>query len=72
MLHMRKAKLFRRPNIFIKSIHLIFFTKICGCLFFGHPAWLKKVFYSLVFLFEKKALKMLYIIKAKFLGDPIF
>ena len=50
MLHMRKAKLFRRPNIFIKSIHLIFFTKICGFPFFGHPAWLKKVFYSLVFL----------------------
>ena len=38
MLHMRKAKLFRRPNIFIKSIHLIFFTKICGFPFFGHPA----------------------------------
>ena len=62
MLHMRKAKLFRRPNIFIKSIHLIFFTKICGFPFFGHPAWLKKVFYSLVLsIFEKKAPKMLHI-----------
>ena len=70
MLHMRKAKLFRRPNIFIKSIHLIFFTQICGFLFFGHPAWLKKVFYSLVFFFKKKAPKMLHIIKAKFFRRP--
>ena len=57
MLHMRKAKLFRRPNIFIKSIHLIFFTKICGFPFFGHPAWLKKVCYSLVFFFKKRIQK---------------
>ena len=71
MLHMRKAKLFRRPNIFIKSKHLIFFTKICGFPFFGHPAWLKKVFYSLVLsIFEKKAPKMLHIIKAKFFRRP--
>ena len=54
MLNIRKAKLFRRPNILIMSIYLIFFTKICGFPFFGHPAWLKQHFIGLVYPFYQK------------------
>ena len=49
MLHIRKAKLFRRPNILITTIYLI-----CGFSFFGHPVWLKQPFIGLVYPFWKE------------------
>ena len=54
MLHIIKAKFFRRPNILITTIYLIFFTKICGFSFFGHPVWLKYSFNGLAYPLLKK------------------
>ena len=55
MLNIRKAKLFRRPTILVMYIYLIFFTKICGFSFFGHPVWLKQSFIELGYPFLKKS-----------------
>ena len=93
MLHIIKAKFFRRPNILVttiylifapkyvdfhlldtlygynsllliwsihfwkkapKMLYLIFFTKICGFSFFGHPVWLKYSFNGLAYPLLKK------------------
>ena len=70
MLNFRKAKLFRRHNILIMSIYLIFSTKICGFSFFGHPVWLKQPFIGLVYPFWKKCTKMFNFRKAKLFRSP--
>ena len=51
---LQKGKLFRSPNILIMTIYLIFFTKICGFSFFGHPVWLEQPFIGLVYPFLNK------------------
>ena len=54
MLNIRKAKLFRTPNILIMSIYLNFSTKMLGFSFSGHPVWLTQPFIGMVYLFLKK------------------
>ena len=54
MHHIKKAKLFRRPNILIISLYLNFWTKIRPFLSFEQPVWLKWPCISLVYPFLKK------------------
>ena len=56
MHHITKTKIFNRPNIFIISIHLNFFTKIRSLCIFGHPVGLEQPFISFVYPFLKKSL----------------
>ena len=65
MLHIIKAKFFRRPNILITTIYLIFSTKICGFSFFGQPVWLKYPFIGLVYPFLKKGSQNVQLQKGK-------
>ena len=67
---LQKGKLFRSPNILIMTIYLIFFTKICGFSFFGHPVWLEQPFIGLVYPFLNKVSQNAQLQKGKLFRRP--
>ena len=73
MHRIRKAKVFRRPNILIMPIYLIFFHQKMWIFIFWTPCIAKIAFYWLgLSIFQKRLPKCTASERQNFLGDPIF
>ena len=73
VLNIGKAKLFRRPNILIMSLYLIFFHQKLFIFNFGTPCIAKIAFYWLgLSIFQKRLPKCTTSERQNFSGDPIF
>ena len=71
--HIRTAKVFRRPNILIILIYIIFFHQKIWIFIFWTPSLAKIAFYWLgLSIFQKRLPKCTTSKRQKFSGDPIF